>query len=508
MKRFFTIFLAVLFAVTSFAQVPKSYERKIKRQTKKVERLKKEHDIVLDAQESIPLLVSYSTDAQALTNWGIDYLQIKEYRDKISAKEGKRNVLVVEFDTGGELTHPSLLKATLKGFSYTGEPLKDEHGHATHVGGIMASNFSNIGVGQVLIKGGHLKLLPVKILHNEGWGDMPEIITGVADILEYVGTYLDAGWFVIFTNSWGGGPFNAELDALYKKAEEKGIIVIAASGNNGSGTIGNPAASRYVEAVGALQEDGTRAPYSQYGKGLAFVAPGSNIFSTYLNGSFAKLSGTSMAAPHEAAVYALIASYWPDATAAELKAHFRNYAKDLPPEGYDRFNGFGASLIGPLIENEPEKIGEDPDEPDDPIGDTIVIKKERIITLPLEDLDMVWSIGTTKDKRPIKVELVLKITSNRLAELTFDESDDLAHTFFGRYGLLFSDKKADVYDAAEWTARFYHRFANQKQDIYSVGIKQINVTDEQGRTFIRYGEDLKITGQVAFEDIPTLVELK
>lgn len=509
MKKIISIFIFITVLFTNFGftqEIPKSYERKVKREAIKVERFKKDHDIVLEPIESVPLLQTYSTDALGLENWGLDYLQVDEYRDKISSKQGKRNVLVVEFDTGGELTHPSLLKASLKGFSYTGEPLKDEHGHATHVAGIMASDFSTIGVCQVLIKSGHIKIMPAKVLHNEGWGDMPEIVTGVNDMLSYVDSYLEAGWFVIFTNSWGGSNFSDELEALYKKAEEKGILVLAASGNNGSGTISNPAASKHVEAVGALQEDGTRASYSQYGEGLAFTAPGSGIYSTYKNGSFAKLSGTSMATPHQAAVFALIASYWPDATAVELKAHFRKYTKDLPPEGYDRFTGYGASPIGDLIKNKPLPVN--PDDPEDPIGDPDIIKKERRITIPLKDLEIVWGIGSFQDQRPLDIEITLNITSKRLAEITYDQTFDIANGFFGNIGIMFSDKNADVLDATEWTGKFFYRYANSKQNIYTIEVLEITATDKNGRTFTRSGSDLVLSNStVDFDDIPVLIRL-
>ena len=206
MKRFLIILMTVLFAVPLFSQeieIPRSYERQIKRQSKKVERFEEKHDVVLDPEATIPLLQTFDNNPSALENWGIKYLEFDQYREKIKAKKDKRKVLIVIFDTAGELKHPSLLKAALKGYSYTGEPLADEHCHATHVAGIMASDFTNIGLLQVLINEGYVKLLPAKILHNQGWGDKPEIIAGVKDILNKVQVYLDNGWLVIFNNSWG-----------------------------------------------------------------------------------------------------------------------------------------------------------------------------------------------------------------------------------------------------------------------------------------------------------------
>ncbi|MCB0653947.1 MAG: S8 family serine peptidase [Saprospiraceae bacterium] len=515
MKRFLIILMTVLFAVPLFSQeieIPRSYERQIKRQSKKVERFEEKHDVVLDPEATIPLLQTFDNNPSALENWGIKYLEFDQYREKIKAKKDKRKVLIVIFDTAGELKHPSLLKAALKGYSYTGEPLADEHCHATHVAGIMASDFTNIGLLQVLINEGYVKLLPAKILHNQGWGDKPEIIAGVKDILNKVQVYLDNGWLVIFNNSWGGSQLIEELVPLYAEAEKKGIIVCAASGNNGSSQVSNPASIKNVIAVGALQQNEkgevSRAPYSQYGEALEFVAPGSNIYSTYKNGSFAFLSGTSMGTPEEVACLAITGSYHSQNTPLEIVSHVRKNARDLPPVDKDIFTGYGSTPIGNLLDNIPEKIGDEPDDPEDPGQDSMVIKKERIITLPINDLQMVWGIGSFKDQRPIRVDLVLNITSDRLAEITLDKTLEIANSFFGHTGLSFSDKKADVYDAAEWTARFFHRHANEIQDIYALGIKQITVTDKTGRTFIRYGEDLKISENVRFEDIPILTQLK
>ena len=504
------IFLITLFAFTAFSQqveIPKSYNRKINREAKKVRKLEKKHDIVLQPIESIPLPQSYSQINAK--NWGLNFLEIDQYKSQIKAKKDKRKVLVVVFDTGGEYNHPSLLKAALKGYSYTGEPLKDGHGHSTYMAGIIASNMTNIGVGQILIEDGLIKLLPIKMLHNGGFGDMPEIIISVDDVIKKVQVYLDGGWFVIFSNSWGGGLKNKQLDALYKIAEEKGILITAASGNNGSGLVGWPAASEYIESVGALEENGNRAPYSQYGEGLDFTAPGSRIYSTWKSGSFGTLSGTSPATAFQSALYALTASYWPKSTAKELKAHFRKYSKDLPPTGYDRFTGFGASLIGALINNKPDGNTDNPDNPDDP-GDDDVVKKERTITMPLNDLEIVWGIGNFKDRRTLKVELVMDVLSERLAELTYDDVKAVADQFFFHRGLLFLKPSTDFYDAQEWTAKFFYRHADVLLgEKYWLDIVEIRVTDNSGRTIIRAAKDLRIkeNEKVNFNEIPQLVYL-
>lgn len=506
MKRIFIFLLSLAFILPVFGQpVPKSYERQIKRQTKKVERQEKKHDVVLDPSESVPLFLTQTNDQKALENWGVDYLQFSAYREKIISRPGKRKILIVSFDTAGDLDHPSLLAAALKGYTYTGEKPKDEHGHGTHVAGIMASDFTNIGLLQSLIKDGYVKILPVKILHNQGWGDKDEIVEGVRDILEIIQPYIQAGWQIIFNNSWGGSLEIKELRPLYDEALNLGVIIVAASGNNGTAVIGCPACMPQVISAGALRQDATgdvsRASYSQYGKDLDLVAPGDRIYSTYKTGSFAFLSGTSMACPEVVAAIAITSSYHPNSTAPEVVNHVKKYATDLAPQGKDIFTGHGAPRIGVLLDNIPEKIDTDPQ---DPPADSIIIKPERVITLPAYDLPMVWGIGSTKDQRPIKINLVLNVTTSHLAEYSSDEVYKIINSFFGKVGLMFSNPKADVYDAGEWTARFFHRHANKSQRIYKIGIQEITVKDEAGRIFIIQGTDLKVNQKYDVKEIPEL----
>ena len=123
MKRLFSILMAIMFAVIGFAQeIQKSYDRKIKRQTKKVERMEEKYHVVLPPEASVPLLQTYEAMPQ-LENWGVSQLEILKYKDKITSKKNKGKVLVVVFDTAGKLDHPSLLKVALEGFDYTGDGL-------------------------------------------------------------------------------------------------------------------------------------------------------------------------------------------------------------------------------------------------------------------------------------------------------------------------------------------------------------------------------------------------
>lgn len=483
-------------------ELPKSYERQIKRQQSKVDKLEKKYDIVLTPEESIPI-PQIAVDALANKDWGLDYLFVSKYAAQIRQKSGKRKVLVVVFDTAGELPNTNFDKCRLPGLDFTGEGGKDGHGHGTHVAGTIASGNVNIGVGEVLSTDGYLKVMPVKNLHNQGFGKMDEIIKAVNKVNTIIKDYIQAGWMVIYSNSWGGGgKVDPTLNKAFEAAENMGVIIVTASGNNGTGTIGSPANSEFSEAIGAIDQNGNRASFSQYGEGLTFVAPGVLIYSEWPENKTAVLSGTSMATPHVSGVYALMASYWPDATSNELKAHFRKYATDIEPDGYDIFTGYGSTIIGKLINNAPVE-GEDPDDPTDPDDpDEDIIKEMRTMTFHLDSLEIVWGIGSMEDQRPLHVSFDVDVESDLLSEVIYDRFNTFTEKFFRNRGILFGDANADMWDAAKWTVIFYEMFAGREN--YKCDVKTIYFYDETGREMVRSGEGLSTKMLIEVENMPLI----
>jgi hypothetical protein len=107
------------------------------------------------------------------------------------------------------------------------------------------------------------------------------------------------------------------------RAEQAGLLFIAAAGNSSTSAQSYPAAyaQNNVISVAALTSTGGLASYSNYGSSWVDLgAPGSGIYSTLLNGSYGTFSGTSMASPHVTGAAALLATLFPTATAAQLKA--------------------------------------------------------------------------------------------------------------------------------------------------------------------------------------------
>lgn len=182
-------------------------------------------------------------------------------------------------------------------------------------------------------------LYPVKVLGDDGSGSIQSIVQGIDWAIQ---NQMD-----IISMSLGcsvdPGPM---LHNAVKRARAAGIIIVAASGNENTG-VGWPAAYDEVIAVGALDQTFGRAGFSNFGQELDVIAPGTDILSTYLNGSYAKLSGTSMATPVVAGVIALIQSFCRkqgvQATPERIMQLIQERSVDLGTDGHD--HNFGNGLI-------------------------------------------------------------------------------------------------------------------------------------------------------------------
>ncbi len=211
-------------------------------------------------------------------------------------------------------------------------PVSSTELHGTHVAGTIAAVMNNstgvVGVSQSLI-------LSCRALNDSGIGSSAQ----VSDCIRWCA---DTGANII-SMSLGSSSPAAELESAVNYAvDTHGVVVIAASGNDGASSVNFPAAYDAVISVGAVDTSGVRASFSNYGPKLDLVAPGVMILSTvpFLN-RYQSLNGTSMATPHVSGVAALILSKNPNLTPAEVRGILTGTAIDMGELGKDWFYGYG-----------------------------------------------------------------------------------------------------------------------------------------------------------------------
>lgn len=197
-------------------------------------------------------------------------------------------------DSGIDLTHPDLNVDKVRGISYvTGiTSPNDDNGHGTHVAGTIAAINNTTGV--VGVAAGAL-VVPVKVLDATGSGTFSSVLAGI----NYVAANGQAG--DVCNMSLGGG-MSTTIDNAVLAASANVKFAIAAGNETDNVLNHSPARvnGANIYTVSAMYSGDTWASFSNYGTSVDYCAPGVSIYSTYKNGGYAALSGTSMAAPHVA----------------------------------------------------------------------------------------------------------------------------------------------------------------------------------------------------------------
>ncbi|MGM3304682.1 S8 family peptidase [Anabaena sp. WFMT] len=215
-------------------------------------------------------------------------------------------ITVAVIDTGITQVRDLADTKFVKGYDFVNdkEQANDDNGHGTHVAGTVAQTTNNqYGVAGVAYEA---SLMPLKVLSESGSGT-------VADIAEAIKFAADKGADVINMSLGGGGESQLMQDAI-EYAYKKGVVIIAAAGNESTDGASYPARYPHVIGVSAFGPDGEKASYSNYGAGVDISAPGGSETGAILQetidengeGVFLGLQGTSMASPHVAGVAALI----------------------------------------------------------------------------------------------------------------------------------------------------------------------------------------------------------
>jgi serine protease len=290
-------------------------------------------------------------------------------------RPGGTGVTVAVLDTGVAYANRGRFRRSpdfgrfqfVKGYDFVGrDPYpNDRNGHGTFVAGVIAEETNNrYGLTGVAYGA---KIMPVRVLDTEGEGEASTIALGVRFAVDHGAQVINLS--LEFSPGVTASDIPELIEAL-RYAHRRGVLVVAAAGNEGHAAIAYPARGPDVMSVGATTERGCLAQYSNDGSGLTLVAPGGgpdadlpgdaacnpeatgrDVFQVTLTGASVSrfgipggYEGTSMATPHVSAVAALVIAsgvLGQHPTPAQLSARLRATARKLGGTGDERLYGAG-----------------------------------------------------------------------------------------------------------------------------------------------------------------------
>lgn len=448
------------------------------------------------------------------TNWGSDLQKVKDLQTRMK-NECTNKVHYRVVDTG-QNNHPDLIKGKLSGTNYSTDPTVDDgNGHSTHCTGIIYS------LGYPLFENGIFTYENDKILTNGGGGQfswmarceteqkMKDQARSQNKIRTVVSASLGGGTSIVpdVENALKNNPF---------------AVYAVATGNTGGPGVQYPGKSQYVAGIGSLDQGLTWSSYSSYGPECDFAAPGRNIQSTWLNGGYATLSGTSMATPHAAALFGIAISKWGDLlpTQAAVESYFRAIATDLPPTGRDDKTGYGYALITKILDTKPGTFAPPVDPPPAPI-DTIPVREQRTLAYNFtgQTWKIYWQADVPKQSADVAAAMRKEVTPKRFrvgkkmqesgalnqltvtameieiittttANVEHDRLKAAMDKFYTNRGLgLFVGN--DYSDAAYWSAYFAELVLWQSDPKLNIKVVSITANDEKGRAVMWKGDRLR-----------------
>ncbi|MCU7740460.1 S8 family peptidase [Priestia megaterium] len=257
----------------------------------------------------IPYTIESIIDSTNETPKGVSLIQAPAIWEQSNQGEG---IVIAVIDTGVDTNHPDLKDCIIGGRNFTSDydgdssVFEDNNGHGTHVSGTIAAALNNEGVLGVAPKA---KILSLKVLTGEGSGNYEWIIDAINYAVEWRGPNNERAR--VISMSLGGPQDVPELHEAVQNAVNKDVSVVVAAGNEGDDReetfeYSYPGSYNEVIQVGAVDNSLSLAPFTNVNEEVDLVAPGVNIISTFLEGKYATLSGTSMATPHVAGALALL----------------------------------------------------------------------------------------------------------------------------------------------------------------------------------------------------------
>ncbi|MDH5718471.1 MAG: S8 family serine peptidase [Spirochaetia bacterium] len=236
-------------------------------------------------------------DSLISSQWGLEKIQMPYAWD---VEKGSSGLNIAVLDTGINTSLTEFSGRLLSGYNYidNSSDVNDDNDHGTMVAGIIGANTNNdTGIAGI---NWHSKIIPVKILDNDGMGNYHIMAHGIRFAV-------DNGAKIINISA-GGYAYSNTIQEAVKYARDNGVLIVAAAGNDGTNLSVYPAVEYGVLGVGATDENDEIDQNSNFGNYVDVLAPGINIVSLNRDGGAKNASGSSMAAPFVAGLASLLLS--------------------------------------------------------------------------------------------------------------------------------------------------------------------------------------------------------
>ena len=233
----------------------------------------------------------------------------------------------------GAYSHSELFGNLLQGHNYIDdtEDTTDFLGHGTFVSGLIAAQKNNVGIIGTAYRA---SVVPLKCFDTG-------VTTHVSMVCAAIYAAVDVYHCQIINMSFGLKEYSNKLKAAIDYADDNGVLLVASVGNAGDDTVYYPAAFENVIGVGAIDQDGKLASFSQYNESVFLVAPGVGITGADTADGYTTKSGTSFSTPIVAGIAARIMCADRSLSNTELMDALSGGAIDLGEEGRDDFYGYG-----------------------------------------------------------------------------------------------------------------------------------------------------------------------
>lgn len=271
-------------------------------------------------------------------SWGTAYMGMNTLKAQAEGKYGAVTVAIL--DTGIDRSNFMFQSRTISPQSYNfidaNKNVSDNHGHGTHVAGIIADSTPS-----------NVQFLILKISNSSGYSSLLTIKTALQYALNRNVSVVNMSLGFVGVNAMS----ITYLDSLINRAYRNGIAISCASGNNGVDvSYCYPACNSKTLAVSSFGQNERAASYSNHGSRIDFSAPGTGIVSAAANGFLVGMTGTSMSAPHITAAVAYLKMMQPNLSVPGVYHELQARCRDLGTPGRDEYFGWGCPILTNLLQ--------------------------------------------------------------------------------------------------------------------------------------------------------------